>query len=178
MLRPARLLWIARVNAYRRRWGDAFQMADYGLNIGPRVSLTVDGGSIRIGRRVQFREGCEIWALGGDIAIGDNVFFNRFCALIARGGVEIGSNCLFGSNVGIYDHEHAFDDATRPIYQQNHRVEPITIGSDVWVGSNAMITAGVHIGDRVVVGANSVVTTDLEGRAVYAGTPARLVRRL
>jgi acetyltransferase-like isoleucine patch superfamily enzyme len=178
MIRPARLLWIARVHVYRRRWGAAFQLDDYGLNIGPRVSLMIDGGSIRVGRRLQLREGCEVWALGGDIAIGDNVFFNRFCAVIARGGIEIGRDCLFGSNVGIYDHEHAFDDATRPIYQQHHRVQPVSIGSDVWVGSNVMITAGVRIGDRVVIGANSVVTSDLEGGAVYAGNPARLVRRL
>jgi acetyltransferase-like isoleucine patch superfamily enzyme len=98
--------------------------------------------------------------------------------VIARARIEIGADCLFGSNVGIYDHEHAFDDASRPIYQQAHRAAPITIGSNVWVGSNVMITSGVRIGDRVVVGANSVVTTDLESGAVYAGAPARLVRRL
>lgn len=133
---------------------------------------------MRIGRRVQLREGCEVWALGGDISIGDNVFFNRFCQVIARDGIAIGSNCLFGQNVGIYDHDHEFDDATRPITEQHHRSNAITIGSNVWVGSNALITAGVEIGERVVVGANSVVTKNLESGGVYAGAPAKLVRRL
>jgi acetyltransferase-like isoleucine patch superfamily enzyme len=154
-------------------------MADFGFAIGPRVSLAItDGGTIRIGPKVQFREGCEVWALGGDIAIGTNVFFNRFCSLISRGGIEIGSECLFGPNVGVYDHDHGFDDATQPIWTQAHRVAPVSIGSNVWIGANVVITAGARIGDHAVVGANSVVTGTLEGGAMYAGAPAGLVRRL
>ncbi|MHB8643781.1 MAG: acyltransferase [Gaiellaceae bacterium] len=154
-------------------------MDDFGFAIGPRVSLTIDeGGTIRIGRRVQLREGCEVWALGGDIVIGTNVFFNRNCSLISRGALEIGSDCLFGPNVGIYDHDHRFDDADRPIWAQAHRVDPVSIGSNVWVGANVVITAGARIGDRAVVGANSVVTGTVEGGSMYAGVPARHVRRL
>jgi acetyltransferase-like isoleucine patch superfamily enzyme len=178
VLRPGRLLWIARVEAYRRRWGDAFQMADYGFAIGPRVSLTVDGGSIRIGPRLQLREGCEVWALGGDIEIGANVFFNRFCSVISRAGIEIGSDCLFGPNVGIYDHDHGFDDPSQPIWMQEHTAEAISIGSNVWVGANVVVTAGARIEDGTVVAANSVVTGTLEGGGMYAGAPARLVRPL
>ncbi|MDB4955912.1 MAG: galactoside O-acetyltransferase [Myxococcales bacterium] len=154
-------------------------MDDFGLAVGPRVSFTIDeGGAIRIGRRVQLREGCEVWAVGGRIDIGENVFFNRFCSLIARGGIEIGSDCLFGPNVGVYDHDHRFDDDTRPIWAQAHRVAPVSIGSNVWIGANAIITAGAQIGDRVVVGANSVVTGDVESGTMVAGVPAKLVRRL
>lgn len=179
MVRPGRLLWIARVLLYRRRWGDAFRMEDFGFAVGPRVSLAItEGGSIDIGRHVQFREGCEVWALGGDIAIGTNVFFNRFCALISRGSITVGSDCLFGPNVGVYDHDHRFDDPTKLIWMQEHRTEPISIGSNVWIGANAIITAGTQIPDRVVVGANSVVSGTLESGAVYAGVPAKLVRRL
>jgi maltose O-acetyltransferase len=154
-------------------------MDDFGFAVGPRVSLTIDeGGTIRIGRRVQLREGCEVWALGGDIAIGTNVFFNRNCSVISRGGIEIGSDCLFGPNVGIYDHDHRSDDATRPIWTQAHRVEPVVIGSNVWIGANVVITAGARIGDRAVVGANSVVTGTVESGTMVGGVPARLVRHL
>jgi maltose O-acetyltransferase len=152
-------------------------MDDFGFAIGPRVSLTIDGGSIRFGPRVQLREGCEVWALGGDIAIGTNVFFNRNCSLISRGAIDIGSDCLFGPNVGVYDHDHQFEDATQPIWAQAHRVEPVSIGSNVWIGANVVITAGARIGDHVVVGANSVVTGSVESGTMYAGVPARLVRR-
>jgi len=154
-------------------------MEDFGFAVGPRVSLTIDeGGTLTIGRRVQLREGCEVWAIGGDIVIGTNVFFNRFCSVISRAGISIGSDCLFGPNVGIYDHDHGADDPSQPIWAQEQRAEPVSIGSNVWVGANAVITAGVTIGDRAVVGANSVVTGPVESGTMVAGAPAKLVRRL
>jgi maltose O-acetyltransferase len=178
-MRPGRLLWIARVLAYRLRYGDSFSIAGFGLAVGKGVKLVVrPPGSLRIGERVQLRDGCELEALGGAIGIGANVFFNRNCTIVAYGGVEIGSNCLFGPNVGIYDHDHGFADRTRPMWEQEPRVAPVSIGSDVWIGANTVVTAGAEIGDWVVVGANSVVTRSLPGGGLYAGNPATLVRRL
>jgi maltose O-acetyltransferase len=178
-MRPRRLLWIARVLLYRLRYGDNFSIDGFGLAVGKDVSLVVQRpGSMRIGRAVQFRDGCELEALGGRITIGPDVFFNRNCTIVAYEGVEIGGNCLFGPNVGIFDHDHGFEDRDRPIWAQERRVEPISIGSNVWVGANTVITAGAKIGDRVVVGANSVVTKSLPDGGVYAGNPATLVRQI
>jgi maltose O-acetyltransferase len=154
-------------------------MDDFGFAIGPRVSLTIDeGGTLTIGRRLQLREGCEIWATGGDVSIGTNVFFNRFCSVISRAAITIGDDCLFGPNVGVYDHDHGVDDPSKPIWAQEQRAEPVSIGSNVWIGANAVITAGARIGDRAVVGANSVVTGEVESGTMVAGAPARVVRRL
>lgn len=50
------------------------------------------------------------------------------------------------------------------------------IGNDVWIGSSAIILAGVKIGDGAVVGAGAVVTKDVPSYAVVAGNPARLIR--
>jgi maltose O-acetyltransferase len=178
-VRLGRLLWIARVLVYRRRWREAFQLADFGLSVGRGVTMAIgEGGSIRIGPKLQLREGCEVWALGGEIVVGTNVFFNRRCSLISRNRIEIGSECLFGPNVGVYDHDHVFEDLSRPIWEQGFRSAPIMIGSNVWIGANAVVAGGVTIGDRAVVGANSVVTSDVESRTVVAGVPARVVRRL
>lgn len=52
---------------------------------------------------------------------------------------------------------------------------PVTIGSSVFIGMNAVITRGVTIGDNVVIGAGSVVTKDCPSDGVYAGNPARLI---
>jgi maltose O-acetyltransferase len=98
--------------------------------------------------------------------------------VISRSGIEIGADCLFGPNVGIYDHDHGFGDPMRPVWMQPHRTEPVVIGSDVWIGANVVITAGARIGDRAVVGANSVVTGSVESGTLVAGAPARLVRRV
>lgn len=52
---------------------------------------------------------------------------------------------------------------------------PVTIGNNVFIGMNAIITRGVTIGDNVVIGAGSVVTKDCESNSVYAGNPAKKI---
>ena len=53
---------------------------------------------------------------------------------------------------------------------------PMTVGSDVWVGSNAILCTGISIGNGAVIGANSVVTKDVDPFSVVAGNPARVIR--
>jgi virginiamycin A acetyltransferase len=52
----------------------------------------------------------------------------------------------------------------------------VTIGNDVWVGYGTLILSGITVGDRVVVGAGSVVTRSVPAYAVVAGNPARVVK--
>jgi len=54
---------------------------------------------------------------------------------------------------------------------------PVVIGNDVWLGHGATVLSGVTIGDGAVVGARSVVTSDVPPYSVVAGSPARVVRR-
>ncbi|MBO7520219.1 MAG: CatB-related O-acetyltransferase, partial [Clostridia bacterium] len=51
------------------------------------------------------------------------------------------------------------------------------IGNDVWIGQNAVILPGVNIGDGAIIGANSVVGSDVEPYTVVAGNPARMIRK-
>ena len=51
------------------------------------------------------------------------------------------------------------------------------IGSDVWIGQNAVILPGVHIGDGAIIGANSVVGSDVAPYTVVVGNPARALRK-
>ena len=55
---------------------------------------------------------------------------------------------------------------------------PITVGSNVFIGINAIIMPGVTIGDNVVIGSGSVVTRDIAANSVAAGVPARVLRSL
>ena len=55
---------------------------------------------------------------------------------------------------------------------------PITVGSNVFIGINAIIMPGVTIGDNVVIGSGSVVTRDIPANSVAAGVPARVLRAL
>ena len=51
------------------------------------------------------------------------------------------------------------------------------IGNDVWIGNRVMIKAGVTIGDGAVIGMGSVVTKSIGDYEVWAGNPARLIRK-
>ncbi|MBQ9432819.1 MAG: CatB-related O-acetyltransferase [Synergistaceae bacterium] len=54
--------------------------------------------------------------------------------------------------------------------------EPLRIGSDVWIGSNACVLRGLVVGDGAVIGAGSVVTKDVPAYAVVVGNPARVIK--
>ena len=51
------------------------------------------------------------------------------------------------------------------------------IGNDVWIGQNAVILPGVHIGDGAIIGANSVVGSDVEPYTIVVGNPAKELRK-
>lgn len=50
------------------------------------------------------------------------------------------------------------------------------VGNDVWIGANASILAGVHVGDGAVIAAGAVVTKDIPPNAVVGGVPARIIK--
>jgi acetyltransferase-like isoleucine patch superfamily enzyme len=88
--------------------------------------------------------------------------------------VTIGDDCFVGHGVMFVN------DAFRtggPAMGDSSRWEATRIGDRVSIGSNATILP-VTIADGVVVGAGAVVTRDLTERGIYAGNPARLLRRL
>lgn len=54
--------------------------------------------------------------------------------------------------------------------------ELVEIGNDVWIGMNAVILSGVHIGDGAIIGAGAIVTKDVEPYAIVGGVPAKVIR--
>ena len=51
------------------------------------------------------------------------------------------------------------------------------IGNDVWIGQNAVILPGVHIGDGAIIGASSVVGSDVDPYTIVVGNPAKVLRK-
>lgn len=62
--------------------------------------------------------------------------------------------------------------------QASIKYAPITIGSGVWIASRVTICAGVTIGDNAVIGAGSVVVSDVPANTFYAGVPAKFKRNV
>lgn len=103
----------------------------------------------------------------------------------------IGSFCSFGSNIKVGGASHTIDwVSTSQVFNRNkdslkkkfsqHSFEPFNstvIGNDVWIGDNVLIKAGVIIGDGVVIGMGSVVTKDIPSYEVWAGNPAKIIKK-
>lgn len=109
---------------------------------------------------------------------GDRLIIGRFCQIAA--GVEFVMN---GAN-------HQMNAlSTFPFYTlEGWNMKPpaisdlplkgdTVIGNDVWIGQNAVILPGVHIGDGAIIGANSVVGSDVEPYSIVVGNPARAIRK-
>jgi maltose O-acetyltransferase len=112
---------------------------------------------------------------GANIHLGTRVFFNFNCVVLDVCEVQIGDYTLFGPGVQILTPMHPMDAKLR---REREYGKPIKIGADVWVGGGALILAGVHIGDRAVIGAGSVVTRDIPDGVLAAGNPCRVVKEL
>jgi acetyltransferase-like isoleucine patch superfamily enzyme len=138
----------------------------------------LDEGRLRIGEGTLLEPGCWItMAPQAEIEIGAGCFLNRNTMVAAQGRVTIGDHVMFANGCFVGDAEHRYDDPELPITWQGFSSKgPVAIGDNVWFGVNCVVTGGVTVGERCVVGANSVVTTDLPAHHVCAGAPARPLR--
>jgi acetyltransferase-like isoleucine patch superfamily enzyme len=114
-------------------------------------------------------------APAGQLRLGDNVLIGQGC-VIACGATAlvVGDDSMIGEYSSIRNTDHGMARGT-PIRMQPQTYAPIHVGSDVWIGRGCAVLAGVTIGDGAVIGANSVVTHDVEPYTIAVGAPARQV---
>lgn len=148
------------------------------IRIGSNVTFIADTRSNRVGLTNPMV--LETWG-NGEIEIGD--FSGGSSVVISsRSKVTIGKHVLLGGNVRIFDNDfHALDPILRrnPGEDRGHiKSRPVIIGDDVLIGTNAIILKGVHIGDRAIIGAGSVVSCDVPADEVWAGNPAYKIKSL
>ncbi len=130
--------------------------------------------SLLIGKKVdkQFKLHPPFYTdCGRNISLGKRVFINSGCTFQDQGGILIGDDAQIGHNVVLVTLNHDKNPQNRrTIYPS-----PIKIGSNVWIGSGAILLPGVSVGDGAVIGAGSVVTGDVEPNSTVAGNPARKI---
>jgi acetyltransferase-like isoleucine patch superfamily enzyme len=136
-----------------------------------------DGGYLSIGSNCTIQDYAMIALTKPDpkIIIGDNVVIGRFSMLTNKRLIQIGNDVLIGSFVQIIDTDHGMA-RDRKIREQDAIIGEVVIGDDVWIGAGAKILRNVHIGKGAVIGANSVVTSDVPEYAIVAGVPARVIK--
>ncbi len=165
--RRARLHWeLMRRGAYARRplHGNALE--------------ALRDGRLTVGANAFFEP--DVWITLLDdatISIGEGTFLNIAVMVAAMQRVEIGAHCMLANGCFVTDANHRFDDSDTPITWQGFTSKgPTIIGDNVWLGAHVVVTSGVTIGERCVIGANSVVTQDVPPFSIAAGAPAKVLR--
>lgn len=111
------------------------------------------------------------------VTLGSNVQFGPDCIIDTP--LTANDNVLIAGKVSfIGRNDHSFDTPGETIWHGKHNFpEPVTVGSDVWIGHGAIILSGVNIGDGSIIGAGSVVKGDVPPLTIVAGNPAEVIRK-
>ena len=112
----------------------------------------------------------------GDVIIGDHTRIGLHNTII--GPVTIGNHVNLAQGITVTALNHSFEDTEKRIDEQGIHTTPVTIGDDVWIGANAVILPGVHIGQHCVIAAGAVVTKDVPPHSLVAGVPAKIIKQI
>lgn len=166
-----------RVAAAKLRLGSRLRLHRGGkpVYLGHGVRLMVQpGGCMELGAGAYIDDRSRLQVnSGATMRVGDYVYMNTNVCVVAAECIEIGSHTMVGPNVCIYDHDHVFD--TDGVHSEL-KTAPVHIGERCWLGSNAIVTSGVTIGNRILAGGGCVITHSLLEPGVYVGNPARFIR--
>ena len=153
------------------------------------ISMFANGGSLRIGKGVTINS--AIWAnpVGGTqtcflfkgdeaiIEIGDGTGMSNVM-LAAKTRITIGKNVSLGAGMKVFDTDfHSIDLAER-LADVNIPTKPVTIEDGAFIGGDVIILKGVVIGENSVIGAGSVVAKSVPPGEIWAGNPAKFIRKL
>ena len=109
----------------------------------------------------------------GDVRVGKNTWIGPNVILDGSGGgLEIGDHCSISAGVQIYTHDTVQRSITMGAAPID--ISPTKIGSGVYIGPNSIVSRGVTIGDRAVIGSMSFVNSDIPADARAWGAPARV----
>ncbi len=163
-------LWISLfVNPFKHKRGK-------GSLIRRRVRLDVmPFNNFVIGRNSTIEDFSAINNGVGDIIIGDRVRIGLSNTLI--GPVTIGNDVMFAQNIVASGLNHGYEDLSMPISDQTVSTKPITVKDEVWIGANAVLTAGVTVGKHSIVAAGCVVVKDVPPYSIVGGNPGKILKQ-
>ena len=181
---PGKLLFVirSRIMGGSRVSANAYLKGTADIRIGRKCKIHADASidasrskGVVFGDQVTLNRYAYVQGGEGGVRLGNRVEINNFSIVNGTGGVDIGDDTLIGPGVRIISYQHLFA-AGQTIRSQPSEGKPIRIGCDCWIGTNAIILAGVTIGDGAVIGAGAVVTRDIPANVIAVGVPARITR--
>ncbi|MBY7950044.1 acyltransferase [Vibrio fluvialis] len=129
----------------------------------------------RCGDNVKFW-GCVAVKNPHFISVGENVSFNDGVYLNGLGGVIIGNNVALSAGCMLVS--TGLDASSLVTGGRCHLSKPIIVGDNVQIGAGSIVLAGLTVGSNVIIGAGSIVTKNVPSNSIYAGNPAKLIRRI
>jgi len=139
-------------------------------------------GKWEIGTGTEIQTNCSITAreqeFEGGFIVGDQCYIGDASIIDIAGGVTIGDNVAIGPYCIIYTHDHEPEKDLDAIWKGKIKLGAVSIGRGAWIGSRVTILSGVKIGERSIVGAGAVVTSDVPAGCLALGVPARIVKAL
>lgn len=135
--------------------------------------------NLTLGKRVVLHKGVRIlMSRNSSLVLKDKSWISYYTIIIASTGskIVVGENTMIGGNCMIVSADHDYRDKLS-LRDSGHIVGDIIIGDNCWIGANCIITKGVSIGDGSIIGAGSVVKTDIPPMSVAVGVPAKVMRK-
>jgi acetyltransferase-like isoleucine patch superfamily enzyme len=156
------------------------------------INMQSQIGAIHAGNGTHIKGELVVFAHNGQIVIGRDCYIGENARIWSASKISIGDRVLIAHEVNVFDnnthpvsaksrHQHYKEIVSSGFpkehdYSLNER--PVAILNDAWVGARAIIMPGCTIGEGAIVGAGSVVTTDVAPYTIVAGNPARLIREI
>jgi acetyltransferase-like isoleucine patch superfamily enzyme len=112
----------------------------------------------------------------GKLEIGDGTWIGQQCFFHSAGNIKIGKNVGIGPGVKIITSVHKEQGLDIPILHSSLEFKEVIIDDDSDIGTGSIVLPGVTIGKGALVGAGSVVTTNVAPYDVVAGVPARIIK--
>lgn len=108
----------------------------------------------------------------GKVRVGKNCWIGPHTIIDGSGGLTIGDNCTISAGVQIYSH----DNVKQTLSSGKLPIErlPVSIGNNVYIGPNTIVSKGVKIGNFCVIGANSFLKSTISDNAIAMGQPAKV----
>jgi len=171
--------------------GSIARIAQRYVIVGPLASLyyyvrcramVAPAARVQVTKHIRFGNGCVVKPYAvikthtGNIIFGNNCAVSCFNHLTAGDkDLVLGNDVRIGPGVVILATSRNFSDRSTRITDQGSSQEGVTIGDDVLIGANAVILDGCRIGTGAVIGAGSIVKSDVPAYSIVAGVPAKII---
>ncbi|SDW45772.1 Hexapeptide repeat of succinyl-transferase [Lutibacter oricola] len=160
-------------------------------------SFTINGfmairnyGELKLGENLIVNSGKNNNPIGGDVItrfivkeqgkliIGDNVGISN-STIFCENSIKIDEGVYIGGSCKIWDTDfHSLDSKLRGTINDLPNTLPVYIKKNAFIGANSIVLKGVVIGENSIVGAGSVVTKSIPSGEVWAGNPAKFIKKI